>query len=490
MIKKFTFFFAAAVLSVASFGQGTPLYMGANYESNISVIDTSDYSVDMTIPMTSDAGDVNGCYGLSLHPFTGDMYILYQLDAGGEDNRRLGIIDLTTGAISDIGVLGNMNDIGFVNDQLYATTGSSGGGGQDFYSVDITDASSTLLLSPSTDNEACGLIHNYFNGNVYYADEDHFSLIDLETNTETLTPAFPSFPEEVNSLAMLTETTALVGNYNDLFLFDIEALTFTSITSMPDNIHGMAFAEYPLIVRVAGPTEFCSTDPSILSTNEEGDTYQWYLDGEAIDGATDAEYVPTESGMYSCEVDGEFTNNALNLTVIPAPEASFTATPNPVFLGDDPTGSVAFENTTTGDADVFHWDFDNGFTSSTENPTFPFVDAGEYDVIFVVTDSETGCIDTAEATIVVTDNVGILADEYNFSVYPTITRDFVVIDYTGTQTDLTATLIDLNGKVVESKIITPETKTGFDLSNAENGMYIIKITSQSEEKATYRVVKQ
>lgn len=69
------------------------------------------------------------------------------------------------------------------------------------------------------------MIHNYYNGNFYFADEDHFSLIDLETNTETLADAFPSFPEEVNSLVMLTETTALVWNYDDLYLFDLEAFS-------------------------------------------------------------------------------------------------------------------------------------------------------------------------------------------------------------------------------------------------------------------------
>ena len=49
------------------------------------------------------------------------------MDAGGWDDRNLGIIDLETVTITDIGPYGNLNEIGFVNDEFYGTTGNQGG---------------------------------------------------------------------------------------------------------------------------------------------------------------------------------------------------------------------------------------------------------------------------------------------------------------------------------------------------------------------------
>jgi hypothetical protein len=40
-------------------------------------------------------------------------------------------------------------------------------------------------------------------------------------------------------------------------------------------------------------------------TATEGVSYQWYLNGEAIDGATEQTYTATESGNYSVEVTNE-----------------------------------------------------------------------------------------------------------------------------------------------------------------------------------------
>jgi PKD repeat protein len=488
MKKFYTFLLALFGLSAGVFGQSTPLYMGYYYNSEISIIDTATFMETGTLSMTSDAGTVNGCYGLSLDAATGDMYILYQTDAGSATSRRLGIIDLGTGAISDIGNIGNMNDIGFVNGQLYATTGSYVG--QAFYEVDKSDASSTMLLAPSSDNESCGLIHNYYNGNVYFIDEDHFTLIDLETNTETPAVGFPSFPEECNSIVMITENTALVGNYDELYLFEFDSFTFTYIMDGVDNIHGMAFGQYPLVVAIDGPSTYCSTDASTLSTTETGATYQWFKDGVEIDGATDATLTPIESGAYSCEVDGELTKNEISVEVIPAPVVSFTATPNPVYLGDDPTGTVAFNNTTPI-GDEFFWDFDNGFNTSVENPSFPFTEAGMYDVTLMVTDSETGCTGEATVTVEVVAGVGIeesLAAQ--FEVFPTLTNDFVTINYAGVESNLVGNIVDLNGRVVASTNIKASGSSQVDLSALENGVYLLRIASNDAEVAVFRIVKQ
>jgi len=69
-----------------------------------------------------------------------------------------------------------------------------------------------------------------------------------------------------------------------------------------------------------------------------GDSWQWYLNGELIDGATEQEYTPTISGFYSVEIENELGCSALSdesfVTIIGIAEQSefsFIAYPNPTF---------------------------------------------------------------------------------------------------------------------------------------------------------------
>lgn len=100
----------------------------------------------------------------------------------------------------------------------------------------------------------------------------------------------------------------------------------------------MAFAnagEYNIILEVGD--ENCTTTSSILVTAYEvpeveifnmdntlftqviADTYQWYIDGNPIEGATESVYNPTEPGIYSLfvvfESGCENESNAINFTI-------------------------------------------------------------------------------------------------------------------------------------------------------------------------------
>ncbi len=480
-------FAAVLILAPCANAQSIPLYVGFNYSNQLGVIDTAvSYDVSEFITLTSTVDGVDGCYGLALEPFSGEMYILYQTDGGSATNRRLGTVDVTTGVITDIGDAGNMTDIAFYNSNLYAFSGSYSG--QGFYSVDITDGSTTLLLNPSSDNEAGAIVHNFYANEMFFVDEDHFTTIDLITNTEDVDMAFLGFDDECNAIAMKNDNIALVSNYDDLYEFNLTTYEFDLVANYDNNLHAMAFAELPLIVTINGPTDYCSTDPSTLAVNEVGGSYQWYVDALEIPGATAATYEPLVSGTYFCVVDGEETKNTITVEVTASPEVSFTATPNPVSLITDPTGTVSFTNTTpTGDS--FFWDFDNGFTTTTENPSFPFTMVGEYDVTLHVTDSESECTGTASVTVVVTDIVGIEVNEKNFSIFPTVTATTVNLAYTGGSVNLTAALIDMSGRTVLTQAIQ-SSNTTFDLSTLNSGTYLIRVIDKNNTVATFKVTKQ
>ncbi len=74
-----------------------------------------------------------------------------------------------------------------------------------------------------------------------------------------------------------------------------------------------------------------------LKTNVSADFYQWYIDGEPIDGAVEENYVPTESGSYKVEVFNEYQCSSIsdeyNFTLSTVKSfgtsADISITPNP-----------------------------------------------------------------------------------------------------------------------------------------------------------------
>ncbi len=59
----------------------------------------------------------------------------------------------------------------------------------------------------------------------------------------------------------------------------------------------------PAVISPAGPVLICSNNPATLSASTgPGYTYQWYLDGNPIAGATNSTYDASVTGMYSVRV--------------------------------------------------------------------------------------------------------------------------------------------------------------------------------------------
>jgi len=482
-----TFFLAAvAFCAMPVNAQLVPLYVGSNFSSDYLVVDTTGaaYTVIDTRTFSSDAGPVFGCFGLSLDPSSGDMYVLYNT-LGGEE-RNLGVLDTLTGSITDIGVAGNLTDITFVGSTLYGTTGSIYVDYK-FVEVNILDASITDLFTHISNNYGPAIGYDYFNNSILKFDRDEFTRINADDLSEEIIPS-TGHPGECHAVAMKNATTALVTNYSELYELDLLTNTFTFVFGFADNVHAMAFGNTGLAVLSSGPSTFCSNDPSTLLLTSEGDSYQWYLDGEEILGATDDTYIPTENGLYSCVLDGEEANG-VTITILPAPEVSFTATPNPIDLSEFPSGSVSFVNTTVL-GDLYSWDFDNGFFTALENPSFSFNEAGSYDVVLTVTDSETGCVGTATETVVVIGSAGIEANSLSgATIYPVPSNDFVVLDLSGLEGQFQIQLMDFGGRIIEIVSVVGGTNHNFDLSELENGTYLITV-SNLESSKTFQVVKQ
>lgn len=85
---------------------------------------------------------------------------------------------------------------------------------------------------------------------------------------------------------------------------------------------------------------FGGAQPAITMSNDtlfstEAESYQWYLDGNAISGATDEFYAPTQSGDYTVGITDEFNCSNISepfsfaATGLNSVESSFEIFPNP-----------------------------------------------------------------------------------------------------------------------------------------------------------------
>lgn len=126
------------------------------------------------------------------------------------------------------------------------------------------------------------------------------------------------------------------------------------------------------------------------------------------DGTTSTAPAPTH--IYA---DGQYTINltvttpagcsadALNsssITAFASPTAGFTAS---AYTTDMSAPTIDFANTSTGAINAYAWEFGDGGTSDTDNPSHSYNDVGEFIVELTVTDVN-GCTDIAQATITTT----------------------------------------------------------------------------------------
>ncbi len=106
-----------------------------------------------------------------------------------------------------------------------------------------------------------------------------------------------------------------------------------------------------------------------------------------------------------------------------------------------------------------------------------------------VTDSETGCTGSTTVTVIVNDGLGIDVNANEFAIYPTVTSNLVSVEYSGNSAQISGSLMDMNGRIIEVKTIQTNGITTFDLSQLENGTYFIRISNSKGNGTMYTVIK-
>lgn len=155
------------------------------------------------------------------------------------------------------------------------------------------------------------------------------------------------------------------------------------------------------------PPSFCEGDTAMLSVSPGAVSYQWYLDGNPISGATGNSLSSTAGGSFTVAVDWN-SNGCSDSTMMPLmvimdslPTANFSQSADTIWVGQ----SVNFTNGSSNGNDNF-WDFGDTNTDTTVSPSHTYGSTGSYTVTLTVSDS---CgSDQATSTVVVVDSpVGI-----------------------------------------------------------------------------------
>ncbi len=145
-----------------------------------------------------------------------------------------------------------------------------------------------------------------------------------------------------------------------------------------------------------GANPFCPGE-SLVLLGEGGNTYQWLLDGQVIQGATDSFLNVTTSGTYSLAIQTGCGEDTVDFQV--------TAAPGPVagFIYDNlPGNEVNFIDQSISGA-TWQWDFGDGSPlSNLQNPNHQYPVGGEY-FVTMITQDIFGCADTISLTILAED---------------------------------------------------------------------------------------
>lgn len=163
------------------------------------------------------------------------------------------------------------------------TSHHGGSPNNDFWIVNLTPCQPTVLTDPN-DVSACAgssieLHAEVSEGNYFYT-WVFASGLTVSTDSATL------------FIDPLTDDYA-----GDYYLVVTGACGIdTSLTANIDLTGGIT-----PVLDTEGPVELCTTGPLLLTdiTAEPGYTYQWYLDGVAISGATESSYLAEEAGSYT-----------------------------------------------------------------------------------------------------------------------------------------------------------------------------------------------
>jgi gliding motility-associated-like protein len=238
---------------------------------------------------------------------------------------------------------------------------------------------------------------------------------------------------------------------------------------------------------------YCSSDGPTILTSGEGESYQWYLEGVEISGATSQTYSTNEPGLYSVIIDlGTCVANA----TIDLENTTFTSSidvANTAYLEEGETLIVTV--TTDATSNEYEWYLDDVLITSATSSSYEVSESGSYRVELTQTSSD--CTETVEFLFTIKDSSEAFPDVDKIPnlISPNgddINDTWVIPTEYTTGTNTQVTIMSSQGKVVfetnDYQNNWPENEIIFTNTNPVY-YYIIKTENNKVKKGSITIVK-
>lgn len=162
------------------------------------------------------------------------------------------------------------------------------------------------------------------------------------------------------------------------------------------------YQNYILNPPILHVTEVCAGDPATINP-PQGNIYAFYTDvtlsTEITTGsALTTPPVTSPQTYYAVNKDEGFDGDVFRVIAKPKMvNADFDFSSNPLLLDETGNTEVRFTDLST-DGISWNWDFDNGFTTTVQNPLMNFTKVGNYDIALTVI-NDIGCVEGVVKTL-------------------------------------------------------------------------------------------
>ncbi len=217
-----------------------------------------------------------------------------------------------------------------------------------------------------------------------------------------------------------------------------------------------------------------SSTNTLTATIAGGNTFQWFLNGIPITGATDDTLIANEGGVYSCAVSNEFGCETISSDFV------LCLPVNIVF--DELNNELSVEDIYTS----YQWTF-NGLPIEGANDSFILDPASGNYGITVTTNY--GCEIEGEVLTVV-NSTNDLEFANSLKVFPNPSQGIYWLDLTESKSSLVnIEILNLEGRLI-SKIERVSTSEPIQLDLRENssGIYVLRVTNDTYS-AYLKVIK-
>jgi hypothetical protein len=240
-------------------------------------------------------------------------------------------------------------------------------------------------------------------------------------------------------------------------------------------------------ISASGSTTICDGTSVTLSASA-ADSYAWTFNGVGLPETTQSIDV-TQEGLYTvnvtntdaCNGVGSSTPILINVNATPTADASFNQS-----IG---SYTVQFLNNSTN-ASSYSWNFGDGNTSTSANPSHTYATGGDFTVVLTATNGDCSNTFTINLTsVAVSENVAF----EDLMVFPNPTENELNIQFSYFDSGImNAKIFNIAGQIVSAEAFAVNAGNMFhtiDTSNLENGVYFVNL-SNNTSNITIRVIKK